>query len=606
MTPTPHLLDLPHHDGSALHVSHLHPRLGDEVELRVRVPLAYAADSVHVRLLADAEPRFLALSPGAETAADRWWTVRVPVRNPTLSYRFLVSGRPSPYAWLNGAGLWFRDVPDGADFRLTTAPAPPAWARDAVVYQIFPDRFARSAGAADRPLPPWALPARWDDEWTVSPDTCAQVLYGGDLDGIADHLDHVESLGVDTVYLTPVFPGGSTHRYDAATFDHVDPLLGGDEALARLAAACHARGLRLLGDLTTNHTGVGHDWFRAALGGGDERSYYLWEDGPLGYAAWLDVPTLPKLDFSSSALRERFFGPDGVVRHWLRPPYELDGWRVDVANMTGRYRDTDHYQSVARAMRAAVDAEGDRLLVAEHGHDLAGDLDGFGWHGAMAYSGFLRPLWSWLRDREHAPLFLGSPLTVPRLGGRAVVESMRDFQSRVPWTVLTHSFFLASSHDTTRILTLCGGSADLAGVAAGLVLTMPGVPMICYGDEVGLRGDFGEDGRRPMPWGQPWPGELLQAYRSLGAARRRSAALRHGGLRWVHAGDDLVIFLREVEGESVLVAVARDAVTATLPAESLPRIATGESLHGDAVTVADGAVGVRFERPGVSLWSWGT
>ena len=203
--------------------------------------------------------------PGAETAADRWWTVRVPVRNPTLSYRFLVSGRPSPYAWLNGAGLWFRDVPDGADFRLTTAPAPPAWARDAVVYQIFPDRFARSAGAADRPLPPWALPARWDDEWTVSPDTCAQVLYGGDLDGIADHLDHVESLGADTVYLTPVFPGGSTHRYDAATFDHVDPLLGGDEALARLAAACHARGLRLLGDLTTNHTGVGHDWFRAAL-----------------------------------------------------------------------------------------------------------------------------------------------------------------------------------------------------------------------------------------------------------------------------------------------------------------------------------------------------
>ena len=97
--------------------------------------------------------------------------------------------------------------------------------------------------------------------------------------------------------------------------------------------------------------------------------------------------------------------------------------------------------------------------------------------------------------------------------------------------------------------------ADLAGVAAGLVPTMTGVPMICYGDEVGLRGDFGEDGRRPMPWGQPWPGELLQAYRSLGAARRRSAALRHGGLRWVHAGDDLVIFLREVEGESVLVVV---------------------------------------------------
>ena len=138
-----------------------------------------------------------------------------------------------------------------------------------MVYQVFPDRFARSAAADEREVPDWALAADWDDEVVFEggdPRTPMQ-LFGGDLDGITEHLDHVAEVGADVVYTTPVFPGESNHRYNATTFTSVDPLLGGDEAYARLSTAVHARGWRILGDLTTNHTGDTHEWFLSAVDG---------------------------------------------------------------------------------------------------------------------------------------------------------------------------------------------------------------------------------------------------------------------------------------------------------------------------------------------------
>jgi alpha-glucosidase len=147
---------------------------------------------------------------------------------------------------------------DAHDFKLLAHPAPPEWAAHAVVYQVFPDRFARS-GAVRTP-PDWAIPCGWDDAVDLVEPTVAHQWFGGDLDGVTRRLDHIASLGADVVYLTPFFESRSNHRYDAVSFDHVDPVLGGDVALARLTASAHARGMRVIGDLTTNHTGCGHAW----------------------------------------------------------------------------------------------------------------------------------------------------------------------------------------------------------------------------------------------------------------------------------------------------------------------------------------------------------
>ena len=281
------------------------PALGTNVTVRCRTARGDPVTEVWIRTTKDAEPTF---HPCLATSARRdavWWEGELPVLNPEAHYRFLIR-RADGYDWLTGAGVFDHDVPDAFDFRLSTHAIAPDWGRDGVVYQIFPDRFARSAAADERPVPEWAVPARWDDEVVFEgsdPRTPLQ-FFGGDLDGITDHLDHVAEVGADIVYTTPVFPGESNHRYNASTFDEVDPLLGGDAAYVRLAEAVHARGWRILGDLTTNHTGDTHEWFASALAGGEERDWYHFHpDG--SYETWMGHHTLPKLNHANPSCARR-------------------------------------------------------------------------------------------------------------------------------------------------------------------------------------------------------------------------------------------------------------------------------------------------------------
>ncbi len=604
-------LSQPHHDGSGRYVSTLTPRLGDEVVVLLRVPLEAEVTAVHVRTAPDGEAAFTPARRTRATATDVWWTATLTCHNPVTNYRFLLAGGPTEYAWLNGTGLHRRDVPDASDFRVLAHDAPPPkWALGSVVYQIFPDRFARSRRADRRELPDWAIPADWTDPVDTSPAAIAQQLYGGDLDGVVDHLDHLEALGVDVIYLTPFFPSGSNHRYDASSFEAVDPILGGDAALRRLTRAAHERGLKVMGDFTTNHTGDRHEWFLTANGPGGkrapERDYYIWEDGD--YVAWLGVPTLPKLNHLNEALRHRLFEDRaGVVRKWLGRSGGLDGWRVDVANMTGRWRGTDVNHDVARQMRDAMARWApEALLVGEHVHDYTVDMPGDGWHGVMNYSGFCKPVWTWLREEKGDPNFLGAPVPVPLLDAGAVVETMRDFTSRIAWQSLVSSFNLVGSHDATRVRTLVGEDSRGVDVAAGLLFTLPSMPMLTYGDEIGMEGAFGEDGRRPMPWDeQHWDARLLAVYRDLIAARRGSVALREGGLRWVHAEGDAIVFLRETVTETALVHIARRAhEPVRVDARHLAGVEAGRTAYGQAPDFADGTVTLSAAEPGVSVWTW--
>lgn len=604
----PDLLGQSHHDGSALYVSNPYPALGESVTVRVRVPSDSDVTAVHVRTTPDAEPVFTDAAVERTTDTETWWAAQIACHNPVTNYRFILEGGPTAYQWLNGTGVHQRDVPDAADFRLTAFGAPPAWAGEAVVYQVFPDRFARSAGQDSREVPDWAVPAGWDETPRLEPGVISRQLFGGDLDGITERLDHIAELGANVVYLTPFFPARSNHRYDASSFDQVDPVLGGDAALNRLVDAAHERGMRVLGDFTTNHTGDAHEWFVTAQQDPDaeERGYYFWEGEE--YVAWLGVPSLPKLNYDSAPLRHRVFeDKEGVVRRWITGDSPLDGWRVDVANMTGRYRGQDLNHDIARQMRLAMDeAAPDALLVGEHCHDYTQDAQGDGWHGVMNYAGFTRPVWTWLRDRGHAPKFLGSPLMVPRLGGASVMETMREFAACVPWATVRHSFNLVGSHDTTRIRTLVGEDARQVDVAAGLLFTVPGIPMLTYGDEIGMEGEFGEDGRRPMPWGSDgWDSRLLETYRGLIAARRGSPALREGGMRWVYADDETLVFLRESPTEVALVHCARDAHDpVVLSTRHLPGIAGARAAYGHGLALGEGTMTLTATGPQVSIWTW--
>ncbi|MCB7135434.1 glycoside hydrolase family 13 protein [Cellulosimicrobium marinum] len=607
-----------HHDGSALYVPEGTPSLGDTVPVRVRVPRGAGVRDVWLRTVRDGEPRLAPARLDRSDEHEDWYVADVRVHNPVTPYRFFLdtpgADGASGYRWLNGRGEHERDVPDAADFRLTVHDPAPAWMSDGVVYQVFPDRFARSRAAGERELPGWATPAAWDDEpHGAGPDVGTQY-YGGDLAGVEERLDHLVALGVSTLYTTPVFPGRSNHRYDASTFDRVDPLLGGDAAYASLIRAAHARGLRVMGDLTTNHTGVGHEWFSRALAdpAAPERDFYYWTDGEPGYVGWLEHASLPKLSYGSAELASRMIdGPGSVVGRYLREPFGLDGWRIDVANMTGRHGAEDRTLDVARTLRATMAAVSpDAALVAEHFHDATGDLDGDGWHATMNYAAFTRPVWTWLSPAGSSVPYLGLPVRTPRRGGRSVVQTMRDFDAVHPWRVTAAQWNMLGSHDTPRLRSIVG-SRELVEVAATLLLTYPGTPVVFAGDEVGLTGLNGEHARATMPWDDAvtgagrWDGATFDLFRSLVAVRRGSHALRSGGMRWVHVDDDALVFLRETAHERVLVAVAR----APWPGVRLhPAVVAGardaERLHGDLDldVVPDGAWRLAGDGPAVGVW----
>lgn len=614
---------VPHHDGSPLHVSDLEPRPGDTVTVRLRVPPGHGPLArVLVRSNPDHEPAWVeAVRDGARDGWD-WWSARIVVSGRRHGYRFHLLRADGGVEVLSQSGLSDIDALDAQDFALVAENPPPPWLADTVIYQIFPDRFARSPAAEARPAPPWARPAAWDEPVDPVDPGRATQFYGGDLDGAAARLDHLSALGVTALYHTPIFPAESAHRYDASSFDRIDPLLGGDEAYARLIAAAHARGIRVIGDLTTNHSGVAHEWFRAARAdpAAPEGSFYYFHDAArTSHETWLGAETLAKFDWSSPELRRRFVaGPDSVVARWLRPPFGIDGWRIDVANMTGRRGVVDLNAEVRRAVRRTmVEIRPDTLLLAESTNDAASDLQGDAWHGGMTYAAFTRGIWSWLAEPRRIPhvgadgrerddmWFFGMPGGMPRYRADQFVAQLRLFTSQIPWRVQLGTMSALDTHDTARFATYA--PEEVLPLAVGLSMTLPGIPVVFAGDEFGLDGVDGETSRTPIPWdriAEPGIAARIELYRALIGLRRAHRALSTGGLRWLAVDADAVAFVREDAGASVLVLAARGATSLLLAPAALIGASAAERVFGDARlhVEADGSVRLDVEATTFTAW----
>ncbi|MFT4028232.1 MAG: glycoside hydrolase family 13 protein [Protaetiibacter sp.] len=605
---------LPHHDGSPLYVSTQEPVLGESVALRLRVPRAFGGLRVaRVRSNPDREPSYAEARVVHETPDAVWWQAEVVAENPVHGYRWLLEDAEAFPWWLSSKDLSRIETRDIDDFRLVTFPSPPAWGKDMVMYQVFPDRFARSAAADAREAPEWALPAAWGDPVIHQGPGTGTQFYGGDLDGVREHLDHLVGLGINLLYLTPVFPARSNHRYDAQSFDHVDELLGGDEALVRLVEAAHERGIRVIGDLTTNHSGDAHEWFRAAYQnpGAAESAFYLWLDAAQSdYVSWLGHKSLPKFNWNSDELRARFIeGPDSVVARFLRPPFSLDGWRIDVANMTGRHRDEDLNEAVRRAIRRTMaEVNPDTLLVGESTNDAsAGDFLGDAWHGAMSYANFTRPLWNWL-SVPGSPAGGGLGMTLGRTvdySGHEFYAAHREFAAALPWRTRLHTMNALDTHDTPRFATSAREGA--VPVAVGLTMTLPGIPVVWAGDEFGLTAADGEQARTPIPWDAAGShAEQIALYRRLIALKREHPALNGGGIRWLHVSDEAVAFVREAREECVLVVAARSEASVELAGE-LPddaELLEGEAAWGAGLVHVPGPAFLAWRLPGVELPAW--
>lgn len=419
----------------------------------------------------------------------------------------------------------------------------PAWVVDAVFYQIFPDRFARS----DR-LPKPARLESWD-----SPPT-RHGYKGGDLLGVVEHLDWLEDLGVNALYLNPIFQSASNHRYHAYDYFRVDPMLGGNEAFDDLVAAAHRRGMRVVLDGVFNHTGRGFFPFHDVLENGTDSPYFDWFtihgtpvnaydlSRPPGYEAWWRLHALPKLNTANPVVREYLMG---VAEHWIRRG--ADGWRLDVPEEI----DTPGFWEEFRSRVRAVNPEA--YLVGEIWRPAPEwTVNGERFDGVMNYALTEAVLRFAAGPRVDsgvvAPVNLTLQPPLDAAGYRAVID---DLLAAYPPDAHRGNLNLLGSHDTARVLSMVGEDASSVVLAALLLFTFPGAPCIFYGDEIGLTGHHDPGARVAFPWHRPesWNRELSTAFRELVALRRSLPALRRGEYRHLGAEGAVYAFARDLPDE---------------------------------------------------------
>lgn len=593
-------LRLIHHDGSDLYTLR---KSENEFQLLLKVPRMLDVERVAIRTVKDGEPVFIEASKDKISPFYEWYSADLNVHNPRTSFRWFIGGGKVNYGWLNQSGWHGFDVSDVYDFVITTNRPIPEWARRSVVYQIFPDRFAKSEN--EYQLPPWAVRRKWQDWPEGASANTSFEYFGGDFWGVIDRLDYLSDLGVNVLYFTPFFRAGSIHRYDASTFDEVDPLLGGNDALVALTDEAHRRGMRVIGDITLNHSGATHEWFIKALAGEfPYKDFYTFDENlPTGYECWLGVASLPKFDYRSEELKSALISSESsVLRRWLRPPFNLDGWRVDVANMSGRLRELDLTHEIARLARKAVESEGlEKILIAEHNHDASADLNGDGWHGNMNYTSFRNPAWNWLISESMSTFLPSKHGNFVKLGGSETVSVIKEFSTRQPFQTYASSWNLLSSHDSARVRSIVG-SNEMHQVAIAFAMTMPGTPMVFAGDEIGEEGLWGEDSRSPFPWDREkdWDHLIRQLYKDLISIRRESSALAFGGLQWLSIGENHLVYLRADGNERIVTILMRSADEVNLE-ESQIESDGFELILGSAPFRRDGKIHLKLNAPGFSI-----
>jgi alpha-glucosidase len=598
-----------HHDGSPYYVT----LDSASATLRLRMHGSAPVESVLVRTCPDGEQTATPMRRAQRDELSQWWQVVLPLSMPRTGYRFLLKTAQGNW-WLSAAGLTRHTPTDATDFKIVPAAQRPAWVRDAVFYQIFPDRFADgdpSNNVRDGAYLYHGKPvvAR---RWGELPNRLqgAREFFGGDLQGIVQKLDYLEDLGVSALYLTPIFTAPSSHKYDVADYETVDPHFGGDAALAGLRRALDERGMRLMLDVVPNHCGATHRWFAEAQT--DPHSptaeFFIFRRHPDQYEGWLGVRSLPKLNYRSQRLRETMYaGPDAVMRRWLRPPYRLDAWRVDVANMLARHGESQLGHKIGRGIRRAVKEEApDMYLLGENFYDASPHLQGDELDATMNYRGFMMPLLQWLAPRDP---YQESEWSDPQpLAAEAMAAQWRAFAAAVPWQIAAQQFNLLGSHDTPRVLNVLDGDLARVKLAQALLFCYPGAPCVYYGDEIGLAGGRDPDNRRTMPWDESaWNHELRTHVQRLIRLRREAPALRWGGLQLLRAAGHSLAFLREAPEQRVLVVARRAADDLrALPVwpGSIPDGARfREHLSGAEARVAGGALPLEsLPAVGAQIW----
>ena len=405
----------------------------------------------------------------------------------------------------------------------------PTWVQDAVFYQIFPERFANGDTLNDPPgTEPWGGTPRGNN------------YFGGDLKGIIDHLDYLHDLGINAIYLNPIFESSTNHKYQTKDYYKIDPHFGDEKMFSRLLQECHSRGIRVVIDGVFNHTGVDFFAFADVRKNGKDSKYATWFNiysYPVGppnkpnYEGWWGLGSLPKLMADTPEVRKYLFG---VAEFWTRKG--IDGWRLDVPNEMSH----DFWISWRNLVKG-INPEA--YICGEIWDDASPWLKGDQFDAVMNYRFRGACVGFFALENQNAVQF-DSILQVQR----------SEYPPQVDYALQN----LIGSHDTERFLTLSGGDERRVRLAALMQMTYPGAPMIYYGDEIGMEGGRDPDCRKTMIWDSTkWNRELRSWYRKLIALRMKLPALRRGSFLTLAADSatGFYSFMRADERDTICVAI---------------------------------------------------
>mgnify|MGYP003050318988 FL=1 len=452
-----------------------------------------------------------------------WYEIRLETRFERIAYYFeLQNGVETLFYY--GDCYEMAGTPTRADYfqlpfnHRADRFAAPAWTRDAVVYNIFPDSFA----AGKRLAPNGAPPCR-----------------GGTVRGVTENLDYIASLGFNCIYLNPIFAARSYHRYDTLDYYRIDPHMGAEDDLRDLVRRAHALGIRVILDGVFNHVSSDHPFFRDVLEKGRASRYYscfyalpetprLPAAGELpGYTCFSYVADMPKTNTADPFLRQYFCD---IGAYWVRK-FDVDGWRLDVANELD--------DGFLRAFRASVKAaKSDALIVGEVWENAAHYLGGDMLDSAMNYD-----------FRRYCRRFFAEQTVDAETFDTNVSTLLLRYNENALFAQLN----LLDSHDVSRFLSLCGGKTERMELAVLLQMTFPGMPCVFYGDEKGLCGESEPEYRRPMEWDASSP--LEEAYRRMIALRKTHPALRYGSFHTELACGGVYRYSRVWNGTKITVAM---------------------------------------------------
>jgi cyclomaltodextrinase / maltogenic alpha-amylase / neopullulanase len=478
-----------------------------------------------------------------------YWQVEVAPAFRRLRYGFEVSdGKDTLYYTERG---FFHEAPENTSFYFcfpflngVDVFQAPGWVKDTVWYQIFPERFANGNPEND---PDTALP--WD---SAAPEPTS--FFGGDLQGVIDHLGYLQSLGITGIYFTPLFHAVSNHKYDTIDYFKIDPQFGDEDTFHQLIKECHQRGIRVMLDAVFNHCGFYFEPFQDVLKNGIHSKYKDWfhiREFPVqttpepNYDAFAFTPFMPKFNTENSEVKDYLLK---VARYWVEK-FDIDGWRLDVAN------EVDH--AFWRSFRQTVKSiKPDLYILGEIWHDALPWLQGEQFDAVMNY-----PL------TQAALNFIASQ----KLDSEGFQNNLSKVLFSYPKPVNDVAFNLLGSHDTERVLTACGGNIALVKLLFALQMTVPGSPCIYYGDEIGMEGENDPGCRGCMKWSpEEQNQDILATVKKLIQLRKTHPELTGSGeMEFIPCDNkrDVVIYARKGKDSSIYIIINRSkrAVSVTTP-----------------------------------------